>query len=298
MTLNYTKNIEQVNKRTTVFSSENERNNSHNSTFALSDSMSLLINEPIIIYNWTHVSIINLTITFINGTDICQADSEDNVTIIVYNSIGFFKRYSLVYNNISNQNWTITFDTYEYPPRKFFIDLEITTGEYQYFGTIYSFSKYFEILIESPFFFINNEEQTLTVQCYITTIPYDNREYILVENSKIHANVYFNATNEIISSPQLNWTGGYSGFHYSFWSDEINVTDYIKGYYYVIVSVEYDDEVYFSLPSDVMFKEDVETTELTISVYSKPILLIFSFSTLSIVYRIFKKKTELYSSKG
>jgi len=66
----------------------------------------------------------------------------------------------------------------------------------------------------------------------------------------------------------------------------------------VIVSVEYDDKAYFSLPSDIMFKEDVETTELTISAYSKPILLIFSFSTLSIVYRIFKKKTELYSSKG
>ena len=44
-------------------------------------------------------------ITFANGTDITQANAEDNVTLLVYNSIGFSQVYTMIYDNDTFQGW-------------------------------------------------------------------------------------------------------------------------------------------------------------------------------------------------
>ena len=213
----------------------------------------LTINSPDILYNWTHVTIANLTVSFINETDITQASAEDNVTIVIYNRIGFSKEYLMTYQNNSNKGWEIIIDvSYEngFDPRTYFVDLDVTTGEYYFSENIYTFKKYFEIWLENIHLFLNDENQTLVVQSTISTYPHDYRDYILLHNSEVYACIY-NSSNFIMRIESM-YCGGFIGFAYTWSTGYFNISNFHQGSYYALVTVVFDEDIYISNPSNTV----------------------------------------------
>ena len=232
----------------------------------ISDSLQLLINDPKIIYNYTHLTISNLTISFNNGTDISQADAYDNVSLKIYNRVGFVKYSLMIFDNETYQGWGITTSVPGSIPRTFFVDLVALTEKYYYNETIYSFKGYFEIFFYDhhliPFF----QEQSMVVHCSVTVQPpdYNYLDYILLEQGVLYAYI-LNETGYIVRNVSMYW-GGFSGFYYMFSSGKFNASDLSQGYYYSKTILVYDEELYVSSSSNNVFygeKEPSETSEPT-----------------------------------
>ena len=249
------------------------------------DPFQLLINNLTIVYNWTHLALTNLTITFTNGTDITQASAEDNVTIVIYNRIGFSKEYLMTYQNNSNKGWEIIIDvSYEngFDPRTYFVDLEVTTGEYYFSENIYTFKKYFEIWLENIHLFLNDENQTLVVQSTISTYPHDYRDYILLHNSEVYACIY-NSSNFIMRIESM-YCGGFIGFAYTWSTGYFNISNFHQGSYYALVTVVFDEDIYISNPSNtVIFTNNQNESSFVMFWFLIPLF------GLSSIYLICKK---------
>ena len=223
------------------------------------DSFQLQINEPEINYNFTHLTVSNLTITFTNGTEIFYADEADIVTLITNNSIGVAEEYSMSYSN--ETHWKITIDLGNYAPRKYTIILVVSTGEFYFNKTIYEFEKNYEILFDEIYLLVFNEEKIMVLQCSITTLAHEYREYILLDYGNVSVS-FFNSSNYCIMSSTL-YQSGFIGNWYTWSSGYLNISDFKDGFYYGIVYVDYDEELYISQPSNTAFIGEEESTTPT-----------------------------------
>ena len=225
----------------------------------------LLINNLTIVYNWTHLALTNLTITFTNGTDITQASAEDNVTLLVYNSIGFSREYTMIYENDTYQGWgnLINVDS-GYSPRRYYVDLLVTTGDYYYNGNVYSFKKYFMIKFGNHYFDMDTEGM-LTVATSISVEPHDYNDYILILNSNIYA-IIFNSSDYNVMTVSANYQG-FIGFWYRYRTEEFSLEDFAPGYYYAYMIVIYNEELYFSPPSNIINTGEEEPTKSSIDLF-------------------------------
>ena len=242
---------------------ESERQRTLPSTNA--DPFQLLINNLLIVYNWTHLTLSNLTITFANGTEINQANAEDNVTLLVFNSIGFSREYTMIYDNDTYQGWGNLINVNSgYSPRRYYVDLLVSTGDYYFSGNVYSFKKYFKIKFGNHYLDMDAEGM-LNVASTISVEPPDYNDYILILNSKIYA-VIFNSSNHNIINVSAQYQG-FIGFWYIFSTEEFSLEDFAPGYYYAYMIVIYDEELYFSPPSNIINTGEEEPTESSFSLF-------------------------------
>jgi len=265
--------------------SKDRDNNKNQMTLTDYDSFLLLINEPLIDYNASHLSISNLTITFANGTDISQGDAEDNVTIEIINNANFSESYSVTYNNVSHC-WETVIYVYYFSPRRYFVNLTVTTENYYYNNTIFSYKVPFSIVFGYNSLIINSENNTLSNYCSISTDPHDLRDYILLLNSEVCANI-LNSTNDIVKTLVLEQTG-FIGFYYTWSSGKINITNFSVGQYYSLVIVDYDEEIYVSEPSNT---ELYEKDEIVINSF-EIIWIIFPISVMIVLHLLKKEKNN------
>jgi len=251
------------------------------------DPFQLLINNLTIVYNWTHLALNNLTITFANGTDIIQASAEDNVTLLIYNNVGFSRVYTLIYDNDTYQGWgkliNVSFSS-GYSPRRYFVDLLVSTEDYYYNGNVYSFKKYFKIKFGNHYFDVD-ADGLLNVASSISVEPPNYNDYILFLNSKIYA-IIFNSSDHNIITVSAQYQG-FIGFWYIFSTEEFSLDDFAPGYYYAYMIVIYDEEVYFSPPSNIINTGE-EPTKSSIDLFW--LLGFFVVITLVRLSRIGKKQ--------
>jgi len=226
-----------------------------------SDPFQLLASNLWISYNGIQLSLSNLTITFMNGTEISQAGAEDNVTINIYNRIGFSKSYSLIFDNETYNGWGTIINTQNFPPRTYFVDLFAISGEYHYNETIYSYKDNFEIYFGYVYLVSYYDNETMVVLGSASSDQFDFLEYILLEHSIIYAYI-LDETDHMVRNVSLNWTG-FIGFYYTFSSGSFNVSELSQGYYYAEVVLVYDEEFYLSPFSDSVYYGEQEPTTPT-----------------------------------
>lgn len=267
------------------YMSKNKENVKIQMTLTDYDSFLLLINEPLIDYNVSHLSISNLTITFANGTDISQGDAEDNVTIEISNNTNFSESYSVTYNNVSHC-WKTVIYVYYFSPRRYFVNLTVTTEDYYFNNTIFSYKVPFSIVFGYNSLIINSENNTLSNYCSISTDSYDLRDYILLQNSEVYANI-LNSTNDIVKTLVLEQTG-FIGFYYTWSSGKINITNFSVGQYYSLVIVDYDEEMYVSEPSNTELYEKDEIVKNSFEI----IWIIFPISVIIVLHLLKREKNN------
>ena len=265
--------------------SKNRDNDKKQMTLTDDNAFLLLINEPLIDYNVTHLSISNLTITFANGSDISQGNAEDNVTIEIINNANFSESYSIMHNNVSNC-WETVIYVYYFSPRRYFVNLTVTTEDYYYNNTIFSYKVPFNIVFGYNSLIINSENNTLSSYCSISTDPHDLCDYILLQNSKVYANI-LNSTNDIVKTLVLEQTG-FIGFYYTWSSGKINITNFSVGQYYSLVIVDYDEEIYVSEPSNTELYEKDEIVKNSFEI----IWIIIPISVIIVLHLLKREKNN------
>ena len=252
------------------------------------DPFQLIINNLTIVYNWTHLALTNLSITFVNGTDITQAGAEDNVTLLIYNNVGFSRVFTLIYDNDTYQGWgkliNVSFSS-GYSPRRYFVDLLVSTEDYYYNGNVYSFKKYFKIKFGNHYFDMDAEGM-LTVATSISVEPHDYNDYILILNSNIYA-IIFNSSDYNVMTVLAQYQG-FSAWWYFYRTEEFSLEDFAPGYYYAYMIVIYDEEVYFSPPSNTINTGEEEPTESSLS-----LLWFFGFLLIITLIRLLRARKKI-----
>jgi len=104
---------------------------------------------------------------------------------------------------------------------------------------------------------LNIENQTMHISISITVEPYIYLDYILF-NSSIYGCI-FNSTNYLVKTIPLNW-GGFSFWWYH-WTALVNIDDFETDTYYSVGLVVYEDDVFFSPPSNEVFYQSNLSTE-------------------------------------
>ena len=100
----------------------------------------------------------------------------------------------------------------------------------------------------------------------ITVVPYIYLDYILFNSSILGC--IFNSSNNNVKTVSLSW-GGFSGWWYQ-WTANVNISDLEVDLYYSVGLVVYENEVFFSPPSNEVFymhnsitETSTETSETT-----------------------------------
>ena len=224
----------------------------------LTDSFQLIINQPEILQNATYLTIMDLNITFINETEIINASAQDNVNILIYNNKGFSADYPMNYDLNRFNGWGKEIYIFNYEsPGKYFIDLVVQTGLYSYNGTLDSFEIDFSIHFSNSLLGLSNESQTMHISISITVVPYIYLDYILFNSSILGC--IFNSSNNNVKTVSLSW-GGFSGWWYQ-WTANVNISDLEVDLYYSVGLVVYENEVFFSPPSNEVFYMHNSITE-------------------------------------
>jgi len=222
------------------------------------DSYELIINDPSISQNTTYLTISDLNITFTNETEINDASADDNVTLVIYNDEGFLTNYSMSYDINQFHGWGKVIYIFDYDyPGIYYINLMVQTGLYYFNSTIDSFEINFSIHFSNPLLGLNIENQTMHISISITVEPYIYLDYILF-NSSIYGCI-FNSTNYLVKTIPLNW-GGFSFWWYH-WTALVNIDDFETDTYYSVGLVVYEDDVFFSPPSNEVFYQSNLSTE-------------------------------------
>ncbi len=103
----------------------------------------------------------------------------------------------------------------------------------------------------------------LTVASSISVEPHDYNGYILILNSNIYA-IIFNSSDHNVKNVLAQYQG-FSAWWYFFSTEEFSLEDFAPGYYYAYMIVIYDEELYFSPPSNIINTGEEEPTESILS---------------------------------
>ena len=247
------------------------------------DPFYLTVTNPTFVKNITHLTIYDLHILFINGSDISYGNAWDNVTIIIFRDY-YESSHVLVYNTNLYYGWGLSLNITHLNPGTYTIRLFATTGTYYYEDQIHMFTISFEILFTLPVLTINNITNNIYVECNITISPIVFRDFVY-ENAQFYAFIY-NASHHFINKTHLELLNGNT------WILNTSCSDLQNGHYYVFVRVLFEGDYYNSFRSNHEYYNPKTTIKQRKNI-SLIIGLSVSASVLTIgpsTYFIIKKK--------
>jgi hypothetical protein len=248
------------------------------------DPFYLTVTSPTIFRNSTHLTINDLHILFLNGSDIAYGTTWDNVTIVLY-SDDYFSAHVLEFNPDLFYGWGSCLNISHLYPGTYKISLLVSSGEYHHISLLHSFTITFEVSISIPKLRFDNVTETIFVKSNITINPSFFTDYVF-ENCEVFAYIYDSTHGYVDRVPMYLLEG-------KTWI--LNCTcDFLEDdNYYVYVRLFFDEEDYHSFRSNVDYHTKISVQEdnfrLRLSLgIALPVIAISLSSSFLIIRRIRK----------